>query len=75
MAGTINDAGGKTVCEVDIAAIGHSGTGRPPLLAIGEAKWNEVMDGHHLARLKRIRDLITGINKYDASNTCLILDA
>jgi hypothetical protein len=58
MAGTVNDAAGKSVCEVDVAVVGHADTGRPPLLAIGEAKWNEVMDGHHLARLRRIRDLM-----------------
>jgi hypothetical protein len=42
------------------------------LLAIGEAKWNEVMDGRHLARLRRIRDLIAAIEKYDTSRTRLI---
>jgi hypothetical protein len=72
MAGTVNDAAGKSVCEVDVAAVGHADTGRPPLLAIGEAKWNEVMDIHHLARLRRIRDLLAGIEKYDTSHTRLI---
>jgi uncharacterized protein len=72
MAGTVNDAVGKSVCEVDVVAIGHADTGQPPLLAIGEAKWNEVMDGRHLARLSRIRDLIAGIEKYDTSQTRLI---
>jgi hypothetical protein len=28
------------------------------LLAIGEAKWNETMGGHHLARLTAILDLV-----------------
>jgi hypothetical protein len=69
MAGTVNDAAGKSVCEVDVAVVGHADTGRPPLLAIGEAKWNEVTDGHHLARLRRIRDLIGGTEKYDTSHT------
>jgi hypothetical protein len=72
MAGTVNDAAGKSVCEVDVAAVGHADIDRPPLLAIGEAKWNEVMGGRHLARLSRIRDLIGAAGKYDISHTRLV---
>jgi uncharacterized protein len=71
-AGTVNDPANKTMCQVDVAAIGHADGGRPPLLAIGEAKWNEVMGPGHVERLRRIRDLLTGNEKLDTSRTRLV---
>jgi len=71
-AGTVNDAVGKTVCEIDVVAVGHAETGRPPLLMMGEAKWNETMGGSHLARLSRVLDLVRDTGKYDTSRTRLV---
>jgi len=71
-AGTVNDAAGKSVCEVDVVAVGHAETGRPPLLMMGEAKWNETMGGSHLARLSRVLDLVRDTGKYDTSRTRLV---
>jgi hypothetical protein len=71
-AGGVNDPVGKSVFEVDVVAVGHADAGKPPLLAIGEAKWNESMGGHHLARLNRILDLVRKAGKYDTSRTRLV---
>ncbi|MDH6143224.1 AAA+ ATPase superfamily predicted ATPase [Kitasatospora sp. GP30] len=71
-AGTINDPANRTTCEVDVAVIGHANGARPPLLAIGEAKWNEVMGLGHLERLRRIRELIRNNDKFDSTHTRLV---
>ncbi|OMI41172.1 putative ATP/GTP binding protein [Streptomyces sparsogenes DSM 40356] len=57
--GTVNDPVAKTGHEVDVATHGENGDGRETLLAIGEAKWNDVMGMGHLERLQRIRALLT----------------
>ena len=69
--GTVNDPANKTTCQVDVAVLGHTDGGRPPLLAIGEAKWNDVMGLGHLERLLRIRELLAGNGKFDTSATRL----
>jgi hypothetical protein len=69
--GTVNDPANKTTCQVDVAVLGHADGGRPPLLAIGEAKWNDVMGLGHLERLHRIRELLVTNGKYDTSSTRL----
>lgn len=56
--GTVNDPGGRTSHEVDVAVHGEDGGGRSVLLAIGEAKWSEVMGVGHLERLRHIRSLL-----------------
>lgn len=71
-AGTVNDPAGRTTHEVDVAAVGHSDGGKAPLLAIGEVKWGEVMGIGHLERLRRIRELIRGNDRYDSSRTRLV---
>ncbi|MEU0517705.1 ATP-binding protein [Streptosporangium sp. NPDC006007] len=71
-AGTVNDPANKTTHEVDVAAVGHADDGKPPLLAIGEAKWGETMGIGHLDRLRRIRDLIAHNGRYDTSRTRLV---
>jgi hypothetical protein len=50
-------------------ADGHA---KPPLLAIGEAKWNDTMGIAHIERLQHIRDLITQAGRYDTTHTQLI---
>ncbi|WP_239514236.1 hypothetical protein [Streptosporangium sp. 'caverna'] len=71
-AGTVNDPENRTTHQVDIAAVGHADDGKPPLLAIGEAKWGEVMEMKHLERLRRIRDIIDRNDRYDSSQTRLV---
>ncbi|WP_240958280.1 AAA family ATPase [Streptomyces barkulensis] len=57
-AGTVNDPAAKTGHEVDVAVHGETDNGREALLAIGEAKWNDVMGMGHLERLRQIRALL-----------------
>jgi len=71
-AGTVNDPRNKTLHQVDVAVLGHADGTRPPLLAIGEAKWNEQMGLGHLERLRRIRDLLAANAKLDTSGTRLV---
>ena len=71
-AGTVNDPRAKTLHQVDVAIVGHADDTRPPLLAIGEAKWNDKMGLGHLERLGRIRDLLAGSEKFDTSRTRLV---
>ncbi|WP_223006875.1 AAA family ATPase [Streptomyces roseirectus] len=58
-AGTVNDPAARTSHEVDVAVHGESDDGRAALLAIGEAKWGDVMGLGHLDRLRHIRTLLT----------------
>ncbi|MGO8958915.1 MAG: AAA family ATPase [Streptosporangiaceae bacterium] len=71
-AGTVNDPANKAARQVDVAVIGQADGTRPLLLAIGEAKWNEVMGLGHLERLRKIRDLLTGNEKVETSRTRLV---
>ncbi|WP_067486682.1 hypothetical protein [Actinomadura hibisca] len=70
--GTVHDPTARTGHEIDVAVIGIADGGKPPLLAIGEAKWNDTMGTAHIDRLQHIRDLITQASRYDTSHTKLI---
>ncbi|MDQ0934265.1 AAA+ ATPase superfamily predicted ATPase [Streptomyces turgidiscabies] len=71
--GIVHDPKTRTSHEVDVAVIGIAdGHAKPPLLAIGEAKWNDTMGMAHIDRLRHIRDLITRAGRYDTSATRLI---
>ncbi|MFC8046258.1 ATP-binding protein [Nocardia sp. NPDC057353] len=70
-AGTVNDPDERTTHEVDVVAIGYADGSRPPLLALGEAKWNDVMGLGHLDRLRRIRDLVGRQGRFDTEATRL----
>lgn len=70
--GIVNDPQLKKTHEIDVVVAGHADVGQPPLLAIGEAKWNEVMGMDHLKRLGHIRDLVSSLNKYDTARTRLV---
>jgi AAA+ ATPase superfamily predicted ATPase len=70
--GIVNDPQLKKTQQVDVAVAGHAEKGQPPLLALGEAKWNEVMSITHLERLIRVRDLVAGLKKYDTTRTRLV---
>ncbi|MER6101174.1 hypothetical protein ABT115_02220 [Streptomyces sp. NPDC001832] len=55
-----------------MAVIGIADGSKPPLLAIGEAKWNDTMGAAHIERLRHIRDLITLAGRYDATSARLV---
>ncbi|MFG2942616.1 ATP-binding protein [Streptomyces sp. NPDC048282] len=66
--GTVNDLAARTSHEADVAIHGDTGDGREALLAIGEAKWSEVMGVGHLERLRHIRTrLITRATATEAT--------
>ncbi len=71
--GVVHDPTTRTSHEIDVAAIGIDEGHATPLLAIGEAKWNDVIGGGHIERLRQIRDLITRAGRYDTSATRLLL--
>ena len=70
--GAINDAAGKSVHQVDVVVTGIGDSKKTPLLAIGEAKWGEVMGGDHAERLRQIRSLLAAQGRYDTSQTKLL---
>ncbi|MEU8398075.1 ATP-binding protein [Nonomuraea sp. NPDC048892] len=70
--GTVHDPATRTGHEIDVAVIGIADGGKAPLLAIGEAKWNDTMGAAHVDRLRHIHDLITRTGRYDTSQTKLI---
>ena len=62
--GAINDAAGKAVHQVDVVVTGIGNSKKTPLLAIGEAKWGEVMGGDHAERLRQIRSLLAASTEW-----------
>ncbi len=70
--GTVTDAANQTSHEVDVAVVGVADRGRPPLLAVGEAKWGATLNVSHLKRLQRVRTLVASSGRYDTSDTRLI---
>jgi uncharacterized protein len=70
--GVVHDPRARTGHEVDVAVVGVPEDGKPPLLAIGEAKWNDTMGISHIDRLRHIRDLIARAGRYDTAGTKLI---
>jgi AAA+ ATPase superfamily predicted ATPase len=70
--GVINDAAGKSAHQVDVVVTGVADGKKVPLLAIGEAKWGEVMGMSHVNRLQLIRSLLAAGAKYDVSRTKLM---
>ena len=71
--GVVHDRTARTGHEVDVAVVGVAdGDGKPPLLAIGEAKWNDTMGIAHIERLRHIRDLIAQSGRYDTRRTRLL---
>ncbi|HEY0697431.1 MAG TPA: ATP-binding protein, partial [Micromonospora sp.] len=70
--GVVHDPTTRTGHEVDVAVVGIADNGRPPLLAIGESKWNDTMGVAHIERLWRIRELISRGGRYDTAQTRLL---
>jgi AAA+ ATPase superfamily predicted ATPase len=70
--GIVHDPRSRSNHEVDAAVIGIADDGKTPLLAIGEAKWNDTMGIGHLDRLRHIRSLIAQAGRYDTTATRLL---
>jgi AAA+ ATPase superfamily predicted ATPase len=70
-AGTVPDPANQTSHQLDVVAVGLSDDGSSPLLAIGEAKWNDVMGLGHLERLRRIRVLLADQGRANAAQAKL----
>lgn len=70
--GEIHDPATRRNCEVNVVVAGMPGSGATPLLAIGEAKWNDVMGLGHLDRLRQVRSVIAASGKYNCDDTKLI---
>jgi uncharacterized protein len=70
--GVVNDAAGKSVHQVDVVVTGIADGGKPPLLALGEAKWGEVMGPAQIDRLRLIKNLLGAAGRYDTAQTKLI---
>lgn len=68
----VHDARTRAKHDVDVAAVGIPDGDKPPLLAIGEAKWNDTMGIAHLERLRQIRDVIGAAGRYDVRQTRLL---
>jgi uncharacterized protein len=70
--GVVHDPKARAGHEVDVAVIGIADGAKAPLLAIGEAKWNDTIGIAHLDRLRHIRDVIARGGRYDTTHTRLI---
>jgi hypothetical protein len=70
--GTVNDPASKKTHQVDVAAFGLDDVNREALLAIGEAKWHEVMGMGHLERLRHVRSLLTAQGRHGAATARLL---
>ncbi|MQA96555.1 MAG: ATP-binding protein, partial [Streptosporangiales bacterium] len=70
--GTVHDPANRTTHEVDVVVFGLDDDGRSPVLAIGEAKWQEVMELQHLQRLRRLRELLVAQGRHGAANARLV---
>jgi hypothetical protein len=70
--GSVNDPAARTSHELDVVVFGLADEGPEPVLAIGEAKWNEVMSVSHLDRLRRIRDLLAAQGRTGAAKARLM---
>ena len=66
----MNDRQNRTQIQVDVAVFAPREPGRPQrILSLGEAKWGDVMGGHHVERLARARDLLSA--SYNTSDCVL----
>ena len=70
--GTVNDPAARTSHQVDVVVFGRADEGPEPVLAIGEAKWNEVMNVAHLERLRHIRGLLIAQRRPGAAGARLL---
>lgn len=66
--GVVNDAARRRTWEVDV--VSRAADGR--VLALGEAKWGQVLDIDHLERLRRIRQLLVAQDRDGAEHAQLL---
>lgn len=71
-AGTVHDAASKMSHQLDAVVFGLDDAAREPVIAIGEAEWNETMTIAHLDRLRRIRGLLTAQGRPGAAGARLL---
>lgn len=71
--GTVSDPEARKTMEVDVAAFGRGDDDHEMLLAIGEAKWQEVISASHLRRLEHIRELLVAKGEPGARGARLLL--
>ena len=68
--GVVNDPASRSQIEIDVAVLAPPEPGRPRrVLSLGEVKWGAVMDGGHVGRLARARDLLS--STYDTAGCVL----
>jgi uncharacterized protein len=68
--GVVNDSANRTQIQIDVAVLAPQEPGqRRRILSLGEAKWGEIMGGHHVDRLARARDLLSA--SYDTGDCVL----
>jgi uncharacterized protein len=70
--GTVNDPASRKTWQIDVAAFAVDDGGREGILAIGEAKWHEIMGLAHLERLLHIRGLLTAQGRHGAAAARLL---
>ena len=69
--GVIPDPAHRTQIEIDVAVLAPAEPGRSRrILALGEAKWDRVMDLREIERLRRARDLLA-VKGFDTTDTTL----
>ena len=73
LSGTIPDPEVKTSHKIDVVVLGRDDTGRETILAIGEAKQNDVLGRAHLDRLERLRDLLVRRDERATADTKLLM--
>lgn len=70
--GTVNDPSARTSHQLDAVVFGLVDEGPEPVIAIGEAKWNEVMGVAHVERLRHIRGLLASQGRTGAAGARLL---
>jgi uncharacterized protein len=71
LTGTVADPANRTQIEVDVVVFAPTEPGSPRrLLALGEAKWGDLIGPRHLDKLRRARDLLA-VKGYDTRGTVL----
>jgi uncharacterized protein len=68
----VNDPLSRTQIEIDVAVTAAESADRKRVLALGEAKWGEIIGTDHLDRLSRARELLNE-RKFDTADVHLML--
>ncbi|WP_225848835.1 ATP-binding protein [Streptomyces sp. HPF1205] len=56
--GCLDRPGRRAALDAEVVVRGQGEPGRAPLLSVGVARWNEVMDLHHLERIRHLLTLL-----------------